>query len=137
MTKEDVKNHVKEVCTFYKREGNAELFKEFLMGLSRQTNLTQYSVLKPKEGLMITNQKEYYELKRRNEENKRLTPDKNATKLFKMKSKEKVRFLNKFAKILFQNKGEATLFIDEFCSEENISDEAKELIRELYIRFYT
>lgn len=132
MTINEAEKYANEVCKKFVKEGDAETFKAFLIKLSKATNLTQYNKIKPQDGLMISNQKEQKKLKEKFNEFKNLTPERNAVKLFEMNKKAQIRFINKLAKLIFQNSKEATDKIHDFCLDNNLSIEAKHLIEEIY-----
>lgn len=83
---------------------------------------------------MITNREEQYKLKRLRMEESEFTPERMATKLLSMTNNQKVRFLNKLSKLVFEGQASGFKLLDEFVYDEKLSGNSKVIMQELHYR---
>lgn len=130
----EVENYAKEVISKLSITGDNTTLNQFLKELNRLANLRQYQKMLPPEGIMITNREEQYKLKQLRMEEAEFTPERMATKLISMTKNQKVKFLNKLSKLIFEEQASGFRELDEFVTDKNLSDNSKVILQELHYR---
>lgn len=130
----EVENYAKEVISKLSITGDNTTLNQFLKELNRLANLRQYQKMLPPEGIMITNREEQYKLKQLRMEEAEFTPERMATKLISMTKNQKVKFLNKLSKLIFEEQASGFRELDEFVIDKNLSDNSKVILQELHYR---
>lgn len=134
MNEIEIKDYAKEVIGRLSKTGDGTTLNQFLKEINKLANLRQYQKLLPPEGIMITNREEQYKLKRLRIEESEFTPERMATKLLSMTNNQKVKFLNKLSNLIFEGQSSNFKLLDEFVSDEKLSDNSKVIMQELHYR---
>lgn len=134
MNEKEIKDYAREVIGRLSKTGDRSTLNQFVRELNKLANLRQYQKLLPPEGIMITNREEQYKLKRLRMEEAEFTPERMAIKLLSMTNNQKVKFLNKLSKLVFEEQASGFKMLDEFISDVNLSDNSKIIMRELHYR---
>ena len=108
----EVENYAKEVISKLSITGDNTTLNQFLKELNRLANLWQYQKMLPPEGIMITNREEQYKLKQLRMEEAEFTPERMATKLISMTKNQKVKFLNKLSKLIFEEQASLEIWMN-------------------------
>lgn len=134
MNEIEIKDYARKVIGKLSKTGDRTTLNQFLRELNKLANLRQYQKLLPPEGIMITNREEQYKLKQLRIEESEFTPERMATKLLSMTNNQKVKFMNKLSKLVFEEQVSGFKMLDEFVSDENLSDNSRIVMRELHYR---